>query len=999
MMRKLYILFLLIGLHFGTLAQTLEFYDGFENGLSNWSLTGQWGTTTSSFLGMYSLTESPLGNYPNMSTSFATMDTLIDLTQAVDAYVEFVAMYHIEYAFDFCYIEASGNAGSDWFTLGSFTSDSTWWRYEFPLTGFVGSDQVKCRFRFVSDQMLNFDGFIVDEFKIYSSNEDLFPPMIDHVPPEHYEGSLNDFNVYAEISDYSGVSSAVLYYQVDSVPQAAITGTNYSGNNWLFEIPAQTPGAWVDYYIIAVDSSVNWNADTTDVYQYIAGNYMKYDNGVVDFIEAIGVLNTSDRAAVRFSLNGQCNVVSALIRTYEDPFVVNSPMEFHIWRNDSGVPGNDLVVPFMVTPAASLDEPHKITRIDLRPFSDSLNNLSGDVFMGFKINSGELYVTKSTPGIGNRTWYYTAGAWVLHNSDFHFRLVTTEMQGAPQSSFTFSDTNDPLVEFTDQSTGTPIAWFWDFDDNGLFSDLQNPQYAFSDNGTYHVCLTVDNGISSSTSCQYVSVSNCMPPQAGFIWDTTYSPEILFVDTSVAYPTSWFWTFGDGDSWGYLNPMHTYAANDTFEVCLHVTNNLGSDSVCHTLIIDDYTAPIASFSYSPVNEPLIEFYDQTSSLPVNSADSWYWDFDDNGAYSNDQNPSYQFSDNGTFNVCLTATNIYGSNTWCNIVVIDNYVAPTAAFNFDTVYSPVVQYYNQSSNQLYNSPTAFFWTFGDGATSSVINPQHTYAQNGVYPVCLEVSNNQGSDTICHDVEIGIYEIPIAGFNYYSNDPMVQFSDTSVGLINGWYWDFDDNGQSSISPNPSHTFSGNGAYEVCLTVSNYLGSSTSCDTVHISSYVLSQANFNYQFVNDSIVHFTDLSTNNPFNWSWDFDDGSAGSSVQNPIHTFYQPAIYNVCLTVENGAGISAPYCEQINIQSNRIVTEFDDPIRIFPNPVREFLYLHLPENKATGRISIYDGQGKKMLGKTVGQNKMVVIDTSDFPSGIYMLNYRRSDFSWCTSFIKL
>jgi len=47
----------------------------------------------------------------------------------------------------------------------------------------------------------------------------------------------------------------------------------------------------------------------------------------------------------------------------------------------------------------------------------------------------------------------------------------------------------------------------------------------------------------------------------------------------------------------------------------------------------------------------------------------------------------------------------------------------------------------------------WDFGDGIFDTVINPTHSYNQNGFYNVCLYVYNGCGTDTFCSDVDLTI------------------------------------------------------------------------------------------------------------------------------------------------------------------------------------------------------------------------------------------------------
>lgn len=67
---------------------------------------------------------------------------------------------------------------------------------------------------------------------------------------------------------------------------------------------------------------------------------------------------------------------------------------------------------------------------------------------------------------------------------------------------------------------------------------------------------------------------------------------------------------------------------------------------------------------------------------------------------------------------------------------------------------------------NSPTSWFWDFGDGSTSTQQNTNHSYANSGVYTVCLIVSNPCGSDTICKAVSL-FPVFPNQGVSFYQVD----------------------------------------------------------------------------------------------------------------------------------------------------------------------------------------------------------------------------------------
>ena len=122
----------------------------------------------------------------------------------------------------------------------------------------------------------------------------------------------------------------------------------------------------------------------------------------------------------------------------------------------------------------------------------------------------------------------------------------------------------------------------------------------------------------------------------------------------------------------------------------------------------------------------------------------------------------------------------------------------------------------------------WDFGDSNTGTGPNPVHTYSGPGTYVVCLIVTAGANGvvcrDTICKDVIIPVVPhdpcdsiLLNANFSYTVSGNTVTFTDLSTigsGSIFGWNWDFGDS-NTSTNQNPVHTYSGPGAYVVCLIV----------------------------------------------------------------------------------------------------------------------------------------------------------------------------------------
>ena len=63
--------------------------------------------------------------------------------------------------------------------------------------------------------------------------------------------------------------------------------------------------------------------------------------------------------------------------------------------------------------------------------------------------------------------------------------------------------------------------------------------------------------------------------------------------------------------------------------------------------------------------------------------------------------------------------------------------------------------------YYEPTNWYWTFGDGSSSTEVSPVHTYLGPGTYTACLVVSNQYGADTLCRDILVddisGVSNLP--------------------------------------------------------------------------------------------------------------------------------------------------------------------------------------------------------------------------------------------------
>ncbi len=154
-----------------------------ENGSSmdQWQ-SGSWDlSTTYWYSAPSSITDSPFGDYQDNTNSTITLAETIDLTDATAAVLTFMARWDIEAEYDFAQVLASAD-GFNWTPLcGRYTRPGTavqddgapiydgqrytWVREEIPLTGFLG-EELRLRFRMVSDENVERDGFYFDDLRV-----------------------------------------------------------------------------------------------------------------------------------------------------------------------------------------------------------------------------------------------------------------------------------------------------------------------------------------------------------------------------------------------------------------------------------------------------------------------------------------------------------------------------------------------------------------------------------------------------------------------------------------------------------------------------------------------------------------------------------------------------------------------------------------------------------------------------------------------------------------
>lgn len=201
-------------------------------------------------------------------------------------------------------------------------------------------------------------------------------------------------------------------------------------------------------------------------------------------------------------------------------------------------------------------------------------------------------------------------------------------------------------------------------------------------------VTIDNvAIRSLESTDPPTFPEIEAPVAGFTFETS-GLTATFTNTSTN-ATSYSWDFGDGTGTSTdANPTYTYNEGGTFTVKLISTNGDSSDELSSELTVEATTNPVAGFTVE--TSDLSATFTNTST----NATTYTWDFGDETGTSTDENPTYVYSEGGTFTVKLTATNNDGSDEYTSEVSVstatDDNLIMNGAFNDDSNWTIINHY---------------------------------------------------------------------------------------------------------------------------------------------------------------------------------------------------------------------------------------------------------------------------------------------------------------------
>jgi PKD repeat protein len=369
--------------------------------------------------------------------------------------------------------------------------------------------------------------------------------------------------------------------------------------------------------------------------------------------------------------------------------------------------------------------------------------INSTVVMHFSIANGQTKPGLSTNDIAGGNYVITKSATSICGKNAHTKLNSNNCAiVAPASNFTLSKSvickNESLV-YTDSSLGNISAWSWNFGANAspATANTKGPHtvtYSAGGNKTVNLTITTITGNIQKNKNLLVQADSKIIP--AFSYSAAEKGIVSFTNLSNNSLNA-KWYFGDGDSSTAATPVHQYALSGVYPVKLITQNTCNTDDTTRNITFAYLNFGVSQSSIC-INEPV--YYVDSSA----NAASWQWSFP-NGtpATATGKGPhKVTYSGSGSQSAALqigvtgSASQSYPRNS---IVTVGTDTFTKASFIYGYYGKNIVGFDNQSSG----SGMSYKWYFGDGDSSSLKNPIHTYTNANNKTVRLVVTGNCNTD----------------------------------------------------------------------------------------------------------------------------------------------------------------------------------------------------------------------------------------------------------------
>lgn len=307
--------------------------------------------------------------------------------------------------------------------------------------------------------------------------------------------------------------------------------------------------------------------------------------------------------------------------------------------------------------------------------------------------------------------------------------------------------------------------------DGSYGYSSSPSHTYPNSGSYNACLfvydvdSVGDTLLCDSFCQTITIAATSNCNASFTAHpdslnmSASSFPVLFSNNSTG--SNYIWHFGDGTTDTTTNPTHIYTAAGTYTACLLVVSAYDSlslpvicDSTCVTFTVGNPIVgcnPTISYIVDSINVNTHYFYG--SNPPTGGRGEWIVVDGNNVNYYSGTSAVHTFSNAGSAFVQYDVYN--ADSTFCDStsVVISVPVLCQASYylGVDTTNQFNLFIINNSTG---TSPTTnYFWSFGDGSSSTAQYPTHQYASFGLYNLCLTITDSATGCSSTHCDSIGL------------------------------------------------------------------------------------------------------------------------------------------------------------------------------------------------------------------------------------------------------
>lgn len=471
------------------------------------------------------------------------------------------------------------------------------------------------------------------------------------------------------------------------------------------------------------------------------------------------------------------------------------------------------------------------------------------------------------------------------------------------------------------------------------------------------------------------------------------------DTCEGYPTQFVntttiaegsikryeWDFSNGVGSVSVNPLQLFSEPGTVTVSLLAESKQGCEASASGLVTVN-PLPEVSFSFENVCDRNEMEFVQTSFVSSGSITAFQWGFGDETVVSTDSDPAHLYATDGEFDVTLAITT---SASCADSITKTVTVYPRAvlAYETDSVFLGQATTFVNSSN-INGGNLNYEWRFGDGNTSFLVNPSHTYASPGTFSsILISTSNKSCKDTLEQEVKVladARASFTVEDVCQYDSAKFINTSFIASGSMT-YKWNFGD-GSTSIDSFPSHQFATPGTYLVSIVATSDAGSESEFSDF-VTIHPIPKSSFSVSNVCDEVdAQFNNLSsiTTGELTYLWDFGDDLSSPEVA-PSHLYSGAGAYTIVLIATSGfncidtATVPTTVYPRpatkfsVNSACDGLPSFFTDETTIESGSVTSFLW-----DFGDGTNSIEQNPEKQFLNPTTYQVNLLTNSDKDCPN---------------------